>query len=53
MLIVKSKVKDLCGEINVGGDFIAALNVKAEHLVKEAIRRAKENNRRTVLARDV
>ncbi|MEK6849372.1 MAG: DUF1931 domain-containing protein [Nanoarchaeota archaeon] len=53
MLIVKSKVKEICGEINVGGDFIAALDKYTEHVVKEAIRRAKENNRRTVLARDV
>ena len=53
MLIVKSKVKELCGEINVGGDFIEALNKKAEQLVHDAIRRAKENNRRTVLGRDV
>ncbi|HSU72687.1 MAG TPA: DUF1931 domain-containing protein [Candidatus Binatia bacterium] len=53
MLIVKSKVKDVCGEMNVGGDFIDALNKHTEHVVKEAIRRAKENGRRTVLGRDV
>ena len=53
MLIVKSKVKDLCSEINLGGDFIAALNTKVDALVKDAIRRAKENGRRTVLGRDV
>ena len=53
MLIVKSKVKELCGDINVGGDFVAALNTKAEQLVKDAVTRAKENNRRTVLGRDV
>jgi len=53
MLIVKSKVKDLCGEINVGGDFIDALNKHTEHVITEAIRRAKENGRRTVLGRDV
>ena len=53
MLIVKSKVKEICGEINVGGDFVEALNKKAEQMVRDAVTRAKENNRRTVLGRDV
>jgi len=53
MLIVKSKVKELCGEINVGGDFVEALNTKAEQMVKDAVKRAKDNGRRTVLGRDV
>ena len=40
MLIVKSKIKEMVGEINVGGDFADALNAKAEQLVKDAVKRA-------------
>jgi histone H3/H4 len=53
MLIVKSKIKELTGDLNVGGDFVDALNKKAEQLVKDAVERAKGNNRRTVMGKDV
>ena len=53
MLIVKSKIKELTGDFNVSGDFADALNKKAEMLVKEAVSRAKGNNRRTVMAKDL
>lgn len=53
MLIVKSKIKELAGEINVAGDFADALNKKVEQLVKDAIERAKANSRRTIMAKDL
>jgi histone H3/H4 len=53
MLIVKSKIKEMVGEINVGGDFADALNAKAEQLVKDAVKRAEANSRRTIMAKDV
>lgn len=53
MLIVKSKIKELVGEINVGGDFADALNAKAEQLVKDAVARAGANGRRTIMAKDL
>lgn len=53
MLIVKSKIKELVGEINVGGDFADALDAKVEQLVKDAVRRAEGNSRRTIMAKDL
>ena len=52
-LIVKAKVKELVGEYNVAGDFADALNVKAEALVKDAVKRAEANGRKTVMAKDL
>lgn len=53
MFIVKSKIKELVGEINVGGDFADALDAKVESLIKEAVKRAEANGRRTIMAKDI
>ena len=53
MLVVKAKIKEIAGDVNVAGDFADALNRKAEQLVKDALERAKANNRRTVMAKDL
>jgi hypothetical protein len=53
MLVVKAKIKEIAGDFNVAGDFADALNKKTEQLVKEALDRAKANNRRTVMAKDI
>ena len=58
MLIIKAQVKDAVKESgypldNVSADFADKLNEKAMHLVKEACRRAKENGRKTVMAKDL
>ena len=53
MLIVKAKIKEVAGEFNVAGDLAEALNTKAEQLIKDACERAKANNRRTVMAKDL
>ncbi len=52
-LVVKSKIKDLTGEFNVAGDFADALNAKLEELVRDAMRRAEGNGRRTIMAKDL
>ncbi|PIN70721.1 DUF1931 domain-containing protein [Candidatus Woesearchaeota archaeon CG11_big_fil_rev_8_21_14_0_20_57_5] len=52
-VIVKSKVKDVAGDCNVASDFIGALDAKVAGLIKEACERAKANNRRTVMAKDL
>lgn len=52
-LVVKSKVKELTGEFNVSGDFSAALDAKVENLVRDAMRRAEGNGRRTIMAKDL
>ncbi len=53
MIVVKAKIKELTGECNVAGDFAEALDKKVTQLVKGACERAKGNNRRTVMAKDI
>jgi histone H3/H4 len=51
-LIVKSKIKDYV-ELNVSEEVARELERKTEELLKKAEERAKENQRRTIFARDV
>ena len=53
MLIVKSKIKDVAGKHNVGGDVADALNETAIWHLMQGCERAKANNRKTVQARDI
>ena len=53
MIIVKAKVKEIAGDYNVAGDVAEALNKKAEQLIRDACERAKANNRKTVMAKDL
>lgn len=58
MLIIKSQIKEVVKETgtnidNVSADFADKLNEKATELLKEACRRAKENGRKTVMAKDL
>ena len=58
LLVVRSKIKDYAknkkGEtLNVSGDFADALSGRVEEMIKDAIRRAEENSRRTVQPRDL
>lgn len=56
-LIVKAKIKEYSKiddkALNVAGDFADALSAKVEQLIKDACRRAKENGRSTVMAKDL
>lgn len=52
-LIVKAKLKDVCTGYNVAGDLADALNEKVETLLKDAMKRAEANGRKTVMAKDV
>lgn len=55
-LIVRSNIKQYAkneGINNVSGDFADKLQKKAEELIKEACQRAKDNNRSTVMAKDL
>jgi histone H3/H4 len=52
-LITKSQVKHIVGDINVSEDFFPALNMEVERIIKRALERAKDNNRRTLMARDI
>ena len=56
-LIVRSQIKNYakvdCKSLCIAEDFYEALNKKAEKLIEEACRRAKANNRNTLMGRDV
>jgi histone H3/H4 len=53
MLVVKAKIKEYTGEYNVAGDFADALHAKVEVMIKDAIKRAEANGRKTVMAKDL
>jgi len=53
MLVVKSKIKEHCGDLNVAGDLANALDKEVETLIQKACERAKANGRKTVQARDL
>ena len=52
ILIVKSKIKEVAQGCNVAGDFAKSLDKVAREMIKEATKRAKANNRKTVQAKD-
>ncbi|MBN2141971.1 DUF1931 domain-containing protein [Candidatus Woesearchaeota archaeon] len=53
LLVVKAKVREMCGDMSVSSDFADVLNERVNQLVTKAIWRAKENGRRTVMGRDI
>lgn len=53
MLIVKAKIKSVVPELNVAGDVADALNKKVEQIIKEGAERAKANDRKTLMAKDI
>jgi len=53
MLVVKAKIKEVTQGYNVAADFADALDEKVRTLVKDAVKRAEANNRKTVMAKDI
>jgi histone H3/H4 len=53
LIIIRSKLKDIAKGINVSGDFADALDKKTRAIIAEAVERAKANNRKTVMGKDV
>lgn len=52
-IIVKSKVKELTAQYSVSEDFYETLNEKVKQIIKDAIKRAEANKRKTVMGRDI
>jgi len=56
-IVVRSNIKDHAKvndrPLNVSTDFFEKLNQKVVALIKEACTRAKENNRNTVMGKDI
>ncbi len=58
MLTVRTQVKDILKELGLGvenlsADFMDKLDSKVRRLITEAVTRAKENGRRTVMGKDL
>ena len=58
MLKVRTQIKEIIkdselGVDNISGDFIDRLDERVKDLIVSAAKRAKENNRRTVMGKDV
>ena len=58
MLTVRTQIKEILkdselGVDNISGDFIDRLDERVKDLIISAAKRAKENNRRTVMGKDV
>jgi len=57
MVVIKAKIKEFAKyndkKLNVSGEFAEALNEKVKALIEEACRRAKDNNRNTVMKKDL
>ena len=52
-LIVKAAVNEALDDSNVAADFYDALDAEVSDLLEDASRRAEENDRKTVQARDL
>ena len=58
MIVVKLQIKDVVknsgyGIDNVSNNFTEKLNEKVKDIIEESCRRAKENGRKTVMAKDL
>jgi histone H3/H4 len=52
-IIVKTKIKELAIGFSVSSDFADVLDEKAKELLKNAMRRAEANGRKTVMSKDL
>ncbi|MEM0333358.1 MAG: DUF1931 domain-containing protein [Candidatus Aenigmatarchaeota archaeon] len=52
-LVVKSAVREVAGDVRISDEFFDALNKKVVEMVKEAVKRAEANGRKTLRAADV
>lgn len=58
MLVVRTQIKDIMKESglnveNMSADFMEKLDEKVKNLILEALKRAKDNGRRTVMGKDI
>lgn len=56
MLTVRTQVKEILHEValeNMSGDFMEKLDEKVKQIILDAVKRAKENGRKTVMGKDL
>jgi histone H3/H4 len=52
-IIVKSKIKEVVTDVNVGSDFVGALNTTVCELIQKAKKRCLDNGRKTLKPQDL
>ncbi len=52
-IIVKSKIKECATDVNVGSDFVDALNTAVCELIQRAKKRCPDNGRKTLKPQDL
>lgn len=52
-IVVRTKIKELTENYSVSSDFGDALDEKVKTIIKDAIRRAESNGRKTVMVKDL
>jgi len=53
MLVNKSRTKEIVGGLNLTNEFYEELEEEVENIIRKACKRAVDNNRRTLMARDL
>ncbi|PIY60233.1 DUF1931 domain-containing protein [Candidatus Woesearchaeota archaeon CG_4_10_14_0_8_um_filter_47_5] len=52
-IIVFTKLKEMVGDMNVAGGFQNELDQQVRELVDKAVKRARANGRKTIMAKDL
>lgn len=52
-LVVRTKIKEMTENYSVSSDFGDVLDEKVRQLIKDAMRRAEANGRRTIMSKDL
>lgn len=53
MLVIKTKVKEYSGDLQIGSDFMDALDKRVAVLIDNACKRAESNKRKTLREHDL
>lgn len=52
-IIIRSKLKELVGNISISKDYAAALDKEVIKVIQKSVERAKANQRNTIMPRDL
>ena len=52
-IVIRSKVKELTPGISISKDYAAALDEEVKKIILKSIERARENQRNTIMPRDL
>lgn len=52
-IVIRSKLKEVVKGLNISGDFASALDDEVKAIINRAMERAKANNRKTLMAKDI